>query len=195
MNAGKESFDFDVNEENELLLQKQKLVLDSNLDSVNAEVNGEGCFVVQSMLRYNVKKSPEETSFTLILTRLLDNFLKACASYTGGQAFKKLSNSLVNIKVNEVSSGDFFTLYLSIDCTTKHPSPLTSALTESRLESSTSFCFCNKSSFSSLTSKSNDSFPAFILTCKLLSSSVIFKEYSANACKAIMVSCVDLNPP
>ena len=51
MNAGKESFDFEVNEENELLLQKQKLVLDSNQDSVKAEVNGEGCFVVQSMLR------------------------------------------------------------------------------------------------------------------------------------------------
>merc|ERR1712008_549448 len=80
-----EDNDFEVNEENELLLQTQKLVLDSNQDSVKAQVNGEGCFVVQSILRYNVKKSPEETSFTLILTWLLDNFLKACASYTGGK--------------------------------------------------------------------------------------------------------------
>merc|ERR1739844_381950 len=99
MNAGKESFDFEVNEENELLLQKQKLVLDSNQDSVKAEVNGEGCFVVQSMLRYNVKKSPEETSFTLILTRLLDNFLKACASYTGG----KEKTNMVVIEIEMLS--------------------------------------------------------------------------------------------
>ena len=51
INAGKESLNFEVNEDNELLLQKEKLMLDSDQDSVNAQIRGVGCFVVQSILR------------------------------------------------------------------------------------------------------------------------------------------------
>merc|ERR1711997_1324586 len=52
MDAGSESFNFDVTEDNELLLQKQKLAFDpSQNTAVKAQIQGEGCFVVQSMLR------------------------------------------------------------------------------------------------------------------------------------------------
>merc|ERR1712156_243455 len=103
MDTGNDSFEFDVNEDNELLLQKQKLVLDSNQNSVKAEIQGEGCFVVQSMLRYNVKTAPEANSFTLTMTQLLEkliNYLEACATYTGG----KEKTNMVVIEV-ELQSG------------------------------------------------------------------------------------------
>merc|ERR1711971_117035 len=91
------------NEDNELLYQKQKLVLDSNQNAVKAQIQGEGCFVVQSILRYNVKTSPEANSFTLTVIQRLEkfiNYLTACASYTGA----KENTNMVVIEV-ELQSG------------------------------------------------------------------------------------------
>ena len=48
-----EDFAYEITEENELLLQSDKLNLDpENLPKVTAEVDGEGCFMVQNILRY-----------------------------------------------------------------------------------------------------------------------------------------------
>ena len=48
-----EDFAYDITEENELLLQSDKLNLDpADLPKVTAEVDGEGCFMVQNILRY-----------------------------------------------------------------------------------------------------------------------------------------------
>ena len=48
-----EDFAYDVTEENELLLQSDKLNLDpADLPKVTVEVDGEGCFMVQNILRY-----------------------------------------------------------------------------------------------------------------------------------------------
>ena len=53
VDAGEDVFEYEVNEENELLLQSNKLNLDpKDLPKVTAEVNGEGCFMVQNILRY-----------------------------------------------------------------------------------------------------------------------------------------------
>ena len=55
--AGDEDFAYEITEENELLLQSDKLNLDpENLPKVTAEVNGEGCFMVQNILRYVLLK-------------------------------------------------------------------------------------------------------------------------------------------
>ena len=54
--AGEEDFAYDITEEDELLLQSDKLNLDpENLPKVTAEVNGEGCFMVQNILRYIIE--------------------------------------------------------------------------------------------------------------------------------------------
>ena len=48
-----EDFVYDITKENGLLLQSDKLNLDpADLPKVTAEVDGEGCFMVQNILRY-----------------------------------------------------------------------------------------------------------------------------------------------
>ena len=48
-----EDFAYDITEENELLLQSDKLNLDpADLPKITAEVDGQGCFMVQNILRY-----------------------------------------------------------------------------------------------------------------------------------------------
>ena len=71
---------FALNEDNLLLLQSQKLQqLPASLD---VSVSGKGCFMVQSVLRYNVKTSPEKKAFDLS-AKLTEDHLKICAAYTG----------------------------------------------------------------------------------------------------------------
>ena len=48
-----EDFAYDITEENELVLQSDKLDLNpADLPKITAEVDGQGCFMVQNILRY-----------------------------------------------------------------------------------------------------------------------------------------------
>ena len=77
----------------------QKLTLDSSKSApVSVEVEGSGCFLVQSILRYNVKSSPDATSFDMTVSQA-DNKLKLCASYTG----TKEKTNMVVIEVEMLS--------------------------------------------------------------------------------------------
>ena len=81
-----DDLDFEVTEDNRLLLQMQKLTLDptKSASKVSVEVEGSGCFMVQSILRYNVKSSPDATSFDLTISQdQADDKVNFCASYTG----------------------------------------------------------------------------------------------------------------
>ena len=81
-----DELDFEVTEDNKLLLQMQKLTLDptKSASKVSVEVEGSGCFMVQSILRYNVKSSPDATSFDLTISQdQADDKVNFCASYTG----------------------------------------------------------------------------------------------------------------
>ena len=81
-----DDLDFEVTEDNKLLLQMQKLTLDptKSASKVSVEVEGSGCFMVQSILRYNVKSSPDATSFDLTISQdQADDKVNFCASYTG----------------------------------------------------------------------------------------------------------------
>ena len=79
-----DDLDFAVTEDNKLLLQMQKLTLDptKSASKVSVEVEGSGCFMVQSILRYNVKSSPDATSFDLTMSQDAEK-VNFCASYTG----------------------------------------------------------------------------------------------------------------
>merc|ERR1711963_101846 len=81
-----DNVNFEVTEDDKLLLQMEKLTLDaSKSNPVSVDVNGPGCFMVQSILRYNVKTSPDQTSFDFTLNQE-DEKIKFCASYTGTKA-------------------------------------------------------------------------------------------------------------
>jgi hypothetical protein len=64
---GAEEHKFELNEDNLLLVQKSKLetLAPEGENPVGFKVQGKGCFMVQTVLRYNVKESPDKTSFTL----------------------------------------------------------------------------------------------------------------------------------
>ena len=49
---------------------------------VSVEAEGNGCFMVQTILRYNVQNSPNEPIFTLTATQVGED-LTVCASYAG----------------------------------------------------------------------------------------------------------------
>eukprot|EP00095_Tigriopus_kingsejongensis_P009746 maker-scaffold1177_size57108-snap-gene-0.11 protein:Tk09746 transcript:maker-scaffold1177_size57108-snap-gene-0.11-mRNA-1 annotation:"alpha-2-macroglobiln splicing variant 1 precursor" len=67
--------------DNLLLLQKVKLAsLPAKLET---EITGTGCFMFQTVLRYNVKESPEKNSFTLTAEVEDKKALKVCAAYIG----------------------------------------------------------------------------------------------------------------
>jgi len=98
VSAGNEEFAYEITEENELLLQSKKLNLDpENLPKVTAEVNGEGCFMVQNILRYNVKTSPDQKSFDLKVTPSNDDIkvIEVCLKYIG-------TESKTNMVVSEI---------------------------------------------------------------------------------------------
>jgi len=73
---------FTLNEDNLLLLQREKLSGVPN--TLDVTVTGKGCFMVQTLLRYNVKTSPNKKDFDLS-AKLSDDrtVLKVCAAYTG----------------------------------------------------------------------------------------------------------------
>jgi len=73
---------FMVNEDNKLVYQKQKIGQLSSSSDVSVKASGNGCFMVQTILRYNIKDSPSKQGFDLIVTQT-DEDLKLCASYTG----------------------------------------------------------------------------------------------------------------
>ena len=65
--SGSEEHKFELNEDNLLLVQKSKLetLIPEGDNPVAFKVQGKGCFMVQTVLRYNVKESPDKTSFTM----------------------------------------------------------------------------------------------------------------------------------
>merc|ERR1719336_2282464 len=73
---------FMVNEDNKLVYQKEKLGQLSSSSDVSIKASGNGCFMVQTILRYNIQDSPSKQGFNLIVTQT-DEDLKLCASYTG----------------------------------------------------------------------------------------------------------------
>ncbi len=75
---------FAVDDDNKLLLQQEKLV---NLPTaMEVEVSGQGCYMVQAILRYNVLESREQKSFTLRASQSSSGELEVCAAYTGQKA-------------------------------------------------------------------------------------------------------------
>ena len=81
-----DEFDFAVNEDNKILFQMEKLSdLDQGKDTnIDVEVTGKGCLMVQSILRYNIKNSPDQSAFDLQVIKNEDE-IKVCASYTGSK--------------------------------------------------------------------------------------------------------------
>lgn len=75
---------FNVNDDNLLLLQRSKLAAPLPR-AVSARASGQGCFQVQTLLRYNVKKSPNQKDFELTAELFEDGTLRLCSAYTGGK--------------------------------------------------------------------------------------------------------------
>ena len=81
---------FIVNDENKLQCQKQKIGQLSSSSDVSLKASGNGCFTVQTILRYHTKNSPSQQAkgrsiqqgFNLAVTQRKDD-LTVCASYTG----------------------------------------------------------------------------------------------------------------
>ncbi len=76
--------EFMLDEENKLLLQRQKLT-QLPTDQLSATVSGRGCYMMQTVLRYNVKNSPEQKSFSVSAQQNSKGELSVCASYTGSK--------------------------------------------------------------------------------------------------------------
>ena len=66
--SGLENSVFSLNEGNKLLLQRRKLTVLP--DDLNVTVTGQGCFMVQTVLRYNVHQSPEVEAFSLEVSQV-----------------------------------------------------------------------------------------------------------------------------
>lgn len=75
---------FTVNENNKLILQKEKVGELPSRSDVIVKASGNGCFMVQTILRYNIQTSPNEQAFALNAVQESEN-LTICASYTGNK--------------------------------------------------------------------------------------------------------------
>jgi len=78
---------FSVNEDNKLILQKEKVtgvVEPATEMGVNVMASGNGCFMVQTILRYNIKDSPNKQGFNLVVKQTGEE-MKVCANYTGSK--------------------------------------------------------------------------------------------------------------
>jgi len=75
---------FVIDEDNQLIYDRVKIPLPSQSTRVSFTVQGSGCFMVQTMLRYNLQASPDEPVFQLT-AQLKDERLKVCAAYDGGK--------------------------------------------------------------------------------------------------------------
>ncbi|KAG0728380.1 Murinoglobulin-1 [Chionoecetes opilio] len=95
---------FRVTDTNRLLLQRMDLP--SFPSTVTADVAGEGCALVQAVLRYNIPAEEPSTAFTLKTTTetapddgCVTKRIKACASYT----LPDLKSNMAVIEINLVS--------------------------------------------------------------------------------------------
>ena len=73
---------FAVDEDNKLILKKEKIVPLSSQSDVTVTASGTGCFMVQTILKYNIQDSPNKQAFNLVVTQNNEN-LTVCSSYTG----------------------------------------------------------------------------------------------------------------
>lgn len=74
---------FNIGKDNLLLLQQEKVTqLPTELQ---VKVEGSGCFMVQSVLRYNVKESRDKNAFSLTASQLSEILLEICSAYTGNK--------------------------------------------------------------------------------------------------------------
>lgn len=89
------SHDLALTPDNLLLLQKQKLA--TLPTQISADITGKGCFMIQTVLRYNVKESPEKNSFTLSAKIEDAKNLNICASYTGTK--EKTNMAVIEIEL------------------------------------------------------------------------------------------------
>ena len=75
--------DFKLTEDDKLLVKKWKVPQLPSTMSV--DVSGTGCYMVQTVQRYNVYDSPEKDSFTVTAKQSEDGMLQLCASYVGAK--------------------------------------------------------------------------------------------------------------
>ena len=78
---------FPVNEDNKLILQKEKftgVVEPASEMGVTVTASGNGCFMVQTILRYNINDSPNKQGFNLVIKQAGEE-MKVCANYTGSK--------------------------------------------------------------------------------------------------------------
>ena len=75
--------DFELNEKNLLLLQRWRVP--QVPAKLTMDVDGSGCFMVQTVLRYNVHESPDKNSFEATATQSEDGLVEVCASYVGSK--------------------------------------------------------------------------------------------------------------
>jgi CD109 antigen len=75
---------FAVDEDNKLILQKEKIGPLSLQSDVTVTASGTGCFMVQTILKYNIQDSPNKQAFNLVVTQNNEN-LTVCANYTGNK--------------------------------------------------------------------------------------------------------------
>lgn len=75
---------FAVDEDNKLILQKEKIGPLSLQNDVTVTASGTGCFMVQTILKYNIQDSPNKQAFNLVVTQNNEN-LTVCANYTGNK--------------------------------------------------------------------------------------------------------------
>jgi len=75
---------FDIDKDNQLLFEKTKIPVSGRSTQVKLVVSGTGCAMIQSVLRYNVHKSPYDPVFELS-AKTDGDVLKICAAYDGGR--------------------------------------------------------------------------------------------------------------
>jgi len=86
---------FTVSEDNKLILQKEKVEELSQQNDVTVTASGNGCFLVQTILRYNIHDSPDKQGFNLVVGQDGEK-LKICANYTG---IKKTDMVVIEIEL------------------------------------------------------------------------------------------------
>lgn len=103
--SGAELHDFKLNEDNLLLVQKSKLegLVPEGENEVSFKVKGKGCFMIQTVLRYNVLESPDKTSFTLTASQVIQQRFELF-SFTTGKVFQPAFRKVKVIKLNQYSS-------------------------------------------------------------------------------------------
>lgn len=73
---------FEINEDNKRLLQKENIGNLGSQSNVTVSATGKGCFMVQTILKYNIQDSPDMQTFNLVIMQNNTN-LTACARNDG----------------------------------------------------------------------------------------------------------------